>query len=331
MGEVTTRITYQVFIEGVMSIIIAEHNRRSLCTTLEVEDKVIKQWDGVTLEKFAEQPYTFYVRGQKFVLLWIIQPEDAEGEDTFELQANGVSLSQLVFLSPDFKLVDEKVPIFNASVFANGKTASLLQFEWKTSILRHRLTEALDDKPAREIRMESIHHPTAVTNEALALISTLKKPEHGFEKLALNFNELEEKVSPTVLDQFVSHCQHLQEFSTIVQPAFTGETGRQNVCELISRIIDEQRETAMQALSFRGYSSKEEQPELPEADKLLINAIVRSGLTQLTNLTFNQTNAWWSDEEARGYLLDFIREQTCLKRLDLKENKFSAESTQQVL
>ena len=64
--------------------------------------------------------------------------------------------------------------------------------------------------------MESIHHPTAVTNEALALISTLKKPEHGFEKLALNFNELEEKVSPTVLDQFVSHCQHLQEFSTIV-------------------------------------------------------------------------------------------------------------------
>ena len=93
IGEVTTRITYQVFIEGEMSIIIADHNRRSLCTTLEVEDKVIKQWDGVTLEKFAEQPYTFYVRGQKFVLLWIIQPEDAEGEDTFELQANGVSLS----------------------------------------------------------------------------------------------------------------------------------------------------------------------------------------------------------------------------------------------
>ena len=53
-GEVTTRITYNVFIKGVLSHIVAEHNRRSLCTIVEVNGKIMKQWDGLTLEKLAE-------------------------------------------------------------------------------------------------------------------------------------------------------------------------------------------------------------------------------------------------------------------------------------
>ena len=49
-GEVTTRITYNVFIKGELSHIVADHNRRSLCTFIEVDGKIEKQWDGLTLE-----------------------------------------------------------------------------------------------------------------------------------------------------------------------------------------------------------------------------------------------------------------------------------------
>ena len=48
-GEVMIRITYNVFIKGILSQIVAEHNRRSVCTLIEVDGKVIKQWDGLTL------------------------------------------------------------------------------------------------------------------------------------------------------------------------------------------------------------------------------------------------------------------------------------------
>ena len=49
MSEVIIRITYNVFVKGELSQIVAEHNRRSLCTILEVDGKIVKQWDGVTL------------------------------------------------------------------------------------------------------------------------------------------------------------------------------------------------------------------------------------------------------------------------------------------
>ena len=48
-GEVTTRITYNVFVKGILSQIVAEYNRRSLCTSVEADGKIVKQWDNKTL------------------------------------------------------------------------------------------------------------------------------------------------------------------------------------------------------------------------------------------------------------------------------------------
>ena len=45
------RVTFQLFIFGLLHQIIAEHNCRSKCTFLEVDGKIIKQWDGVSLEQ----------------------------------------------------------------------------------------------------------------------------------------------------------------------------------------------------------------------------------------------------------------------------------------
>ena len=48
-GEVTTRVTYNVFVKGILHQIVAEHNRRSLTTLIEVDGKIIKSFDGLTL------------------------------------------------------------------------------------------------------------------------------------------------------------------------------------------------------------------------------------------------------------------------------------------
>ena len=49
LGDVIKRVTFQLFIEGLLHQFIADHNARSLCTYLEVDGKVNKQWDGLTL------------------------------------------------------------------------------------------------------------------------------------------------------------------------------------------------------------------------------------------------------------------------------------------
>ena len=41
-GEVITRTTFNIFVEGILSSIVAEHNRRSLCTLIEVDGKIEK-------------------------------------------------------------------------------------------------------------------------------------------------------------------------------------------------------------------------------------------------------------------------------------------------
>ena len=55
------------------------------------------------------------------MIAWILQPDDTDKEDCFELQVNGVPLAKLDFLDLNFKLVDEEVPIFNGDVLINEK------------------------------------------------------------------------------------------------------------------------------------------------------------------------------------------------------------------
>ena len=59
--------------------------------------------------------------------------------------------------------------------------------------------------------MEYIKHSSVVTSEAFSVILKLDKPNIGFESIDLGFCKLDEKVSETVLDQFVQHAKHLKE------------------------------------------------------------------------------------------------------------------------
>ena len=42
LGDVVKRVTFQLFIEGLLHQFVADHNARSLCTFLEVDGKINK-------------------------------------------------------------------------------------------------------------------------------------------------------------------------------------------------------------------------------------------------------------------------------------------------
>ena len=65
---------------------------------------------------------------------------------------------------------------------------------------------------------------------------------------------------------------------------------------------------------------------MPE-DKQVINSIVRSNLTNLITLNLCGNKTWWNDNEAQGYLCEFLQEQCVLKYLDLSFNYFSSKLT----
>ena len=131
----------------------------------------------------------------------MIQSEDTEKEDFFELQVNSVSLSKLEFLNLDFKLIDEEVAIFDGHVSVNGKSVADNTSEWRPATLSHRIVEAIEDNDFNEIRMNSIMHPTSVTNEALSVLTTLNKSSTSLSRLMMgSWGKLDEKVSPTVLE-----------------------------------------------------------------------------------------------------------------------------------
>ena len=114
LGDVIKRTTFQIFIDGLLEQFVADHNARSRSTQYLVNDKIIKQWDGLTLEEIAEQPFTFYQKGQKFVLKWVIADPDSDKEDNFVLESNGAEISTLLYMAPNFKMVDADPSFFDA-------------------------------------------------------------------------------------------------------------------------------------------------------------------------------------------------------------------------
>ena len=98
---------------------MADHNARSKSTQYLLNDKIIKQWDGLTLEQIAAQPFTFFEKGQKFVIRWVIVDPDSDQTDHFALESNGACTSSLQYLAPNFKLVDTELLIFNCKVIIN--------------------------------------------------------------------------------------------------------------------------------------------------------------------------------------------------------------------
>ena len=63
----------------------------------------------------------------------------------------------------------------------------------------------------------------------------------------------------------------------------------------------------MERLTISDISSKTDGEPLQE-DMRLINAIVNSGITQLTYLNLYGNDSWFANSEAQSYLMDFIKQ-----------------------
>ena len=61
----------------------------------------------------------------------------------------------------------------------------------------------------------------------------------------------------------------------------------------------------MEELILHGLGSKLN-GELTDEDKLLINAVVRSGLSSLKEVSLSQNDSWFKHSEVCSYLLEFI-------------------------
>ena len=112
-GETKIRTTFQVFIKGVLACIVAEHCAKSQSLRVYVDGKLDKLHEDMTLEQLADIKYTFVVQTYIFVLKWLIE------EGAFALMVNGQSLSEFDYVHPSFKLDDQGVELFNATVDLN--------------------------------------------------------------------------------------------------------------------------------------------------------------------------------------------------------------------
>ena len=101
------------------------------------------------------------------------------------------------------------------------------------------------------------------------------------------------------------------------------------MADFAASILEAQEEIHMERLTLKEICSKFVDEPVAE-DRRLINALVNSGITKLIELKLRQTS-WFADIETQSYLFDFIRQQTCLKELDLGFNDFSSEATTQIL
>ena len=121
------------------------------------------------------------------MLRWVFADTESGLPDTFALEANGAALDTLDYLVPTFQLVERDVAFFDAIVKINGNDVHSGNFKWRAGTLSHKIAEHIEDKEVTNVTMTNIKHSSVVTSEALSVLSKLKKPVTGFEKVEFLF------------------------------------------------------------------------------------------------------------------------------------------------
>jgi len=147
------------------------------------------------------------------MLSWI----ESETKETFDLKVNNSPLSVLKYLDIKFKLSDDKVSLFQARTAINGHEVTDWSdketFEYQPGILTHKILDRVGEAPVTNIEFSSAAVETGVTNETIECFSQLNIPKSGLHTLSFWewWPPLQELLSETVLDKFVSHCTDLKK------------------------------------------------------------------------------------------------------------------------
>ena len=80
-----------------------------------------------------------------------------------------------------------------------------------------------------------------------------------------------------------------------------------SIIELVAAIIDNHAEESMIERLFLSKLCLKDTEEIEEEEKRLINSLVNSGIDKLEYLYLNGNPEWLQNEEAAGYLFDFIK------------------------
>ena len=99
------KVTFQLFIEGELTPIECEYDKRSQYMRVLLNGKVLTEFFCEDPYTANELPYFFTILHVKLVITWVV----TNTFETFDLQVNGDSMKKLIFLDPTFRLTDDKV------------------------------------------------------------------------------------------------------------------------------------------------------------------------------------------------------------------------------
>ena len=111
--------------------------------TLEIDGKIVFQWNCEDPAECSHLPYLRIKDGQKFVLSWLV----TDMQETFDLKVNNQAVSSYNYLDSSFKLEDDQVTLFQASIKINKHdvTKSKHTQEHLPGILTHKILEKVAD------------------------------------------------------------------------------------------------------------------------------------------------------------------------------------------
>ena len=136
-------MTYQPFVKGIKIPITFEQDLRAKIVTIYVKNKMIKQWTEVSKTGDFEHPFHHSDGDLKMEIKW-----DEEKEEEV-LYLDGKEHDQLPWLSPDFRLDETELPVFQTTLYVGSKSISseYKPFEWEPHVLQHMITEKLGNNP----------------------------------------------------------------------------------------------------------------------------------------------------------------------------------------
>ena len=107
-------MTYQPFVKGIKIPITFEQDLRAKIVTIYVKNKMIKQWTEVSKPGDFEHPFHHSDGDLKMEIKW-----DEEQEQGV-LYLYGKEHDQLPWLSPDFRLDETELPVFQTTLYVGS-------------------------------------------------------------------------------------------------------------------------------------------------------------------------------------------------------------------
>ena len=97
------------------------------------------------------------------------------------LYLDGIEHDQLPWLSPDFRLDDTELPLYQATLQIDDVeiTDEYKPFEWEPHVLYHKISEAHGMNPVSKIHIMYMSQDSSVTNEMFDVLSHLTMPPEG--------------------------------------------------------------------------------------------------------------------------------------------------------